>query len=133
MKPTYEQDFRRHRARIKKFTEKWAMHIGANIFKRDNYFSRDQGDFSGPDVLAISKCDWRYLTSSITWNMTRIVALDPTDRDLENYVIHELLHPMVHEMREEGIDHEERVVTQLQWAIRWTYEAGIKEGLRQSK
>ena len=33
--------------------------------------------------------------------------------DINYMVVHELLHVLVNEMREEGIDHEERVVTHL--------------------
>lgn len=130
MSETWEQSFRRHKKRIVGYSNKWAKILGVNNYKRYTYFTRNQSEFSSPGTVACVHCSWEYLEVAITWNMTKIIKLDPDDKDLEYMVIHEFMHTLVNEMRERGIKHEERVVTNLSWAIRWAYQAGVKEGKR---
>ena len=42
-----------------------------------------------------------------------------SNEELERTVVHELVHALVNELREGGIDHEERVVTTLTKAVLW--------------
>lgn len=75
-------------------------------------------------VVARSICDWRYATCTLQINEPELLEMNK--RDAEFVIVHELCHALVNEMREEGIDHEERVVTGLAKAFLWT-ETDCKE------
>jgi predicted SprT family Zn-dependent metalloprotease len=44
---------------------------------------------------------------------------------IEKIVVHELMHVFLNEMREKGIDHEERVATMLSQAFLWVKESQV--------
>lgn len=86
----------------------------------DLYFDRVGGDFregkgknDGWRVIARSRPQWEYMRGTITFNMPEIVTV--TDDELDQVMVHELLHFVVAEMSEPDDDgkHEERVVTAL--------------------
>ena len=49
-------------------------------------------------------------------------------KEIEKVVVHELMHVFLNETREEGIDHEERVATQLQKAFFWIRNGIMEDG-----
>lgn len=59
--------------------------------------------------LAFCESDWRYMTAVIKVNLDLLKEID--DKDLEEIVVHELMHVILNEMREGGTGHEERVAT----------------------
>jgi len=68
-------------------------------------------------VFAHTTVDWKY---SIAWIQVNLLAVNITpEEDLEEAVVHELVHILVNEMREGEMHHEERVVTGLQKAFIW--------------
>ena len=71
----------------------------------------------GLDCDALCETDWRYMESVITFNVSHLSGMD--ENTIEVTVVHELMHVFLNEMREQGIDHEERVATMLQKAFMW--------------
>jgi len=78
-------------------------------------------DHGGYNTAALCECDWRYQEATITFGMEKIRKLKKSD--IERTIVHELMHIFINEMREDGIDHEERVATQLQKAFMWIKDA----------
>ena len=74
-----------------------------------------------PDCAGKCDTDWRYQESHITLSMAKLREL--TKPEIEKVLVHELMHVFLNEMREEGIDHEERVATNLQKAFLWIRDA----------
>lgn len=62
--------------------------------------------------LAECDADWKYMQASIRFDLPQCSVV--SDETLQEVVVHELMHCVVHEMRTEGIAHEERVVSHLQ-------------------
>ena len=106
--------------RVTKYLKKWTYLLGLRWWQIYVCWSDDHDSFNrdGSTVVARTFSDWRYMTATVTFYLPAIK--DKTDEELEMYVIHELCHVLVNEMREQGIDHEERVVTTLQKAFFWT-------------
>ena len=97
---------------------KWWIHSSGLGYGRTNlYFEEFIKDESGPDVVGLCKSDWRYQESHITLALHKLRNMDA--EGIEEVVVHELIHIFLNEMREEGIDHEERVATNLQKAFMW--------------
>lgn len=53
--------------------------------------------------------NWQYLDATITVNTSVIKNMN--DEEIEYCVLHELMHIFLNEMREKGIEHEERCAT----------------------
>ena len=102
---------------------KWWVHwLGLGYWDMTLVFSDkkvNQGD--GYSRAGYCECQWKYLTATVTIYPKAIKHL--SEYEIERVVIHELVHVLINEMREAGIDHEERVVTQLQKAFNWVKES----------
>lgn len=70
-----------------------------------------------PNLTGRCHTDWRYQETTIYISLDAIKRMDKGE--IEKVVVHELMHVFLNEMREEGIDHEERVATNLQKAFVW--------------
>lgn len=70
-----------------------------------------------PKTAGSCDTDWRYQESTISINKQWLTKL--SKEGIEKLIVHELMHVLLNEMREEGIDHEERVATNLQKAFFW--------------
>ena len=120
--------------RLQAMADEWIQCIGLQWWHILFYYHRDSGAFgeSGEHLLPGSKAhtsaSWAYLDAAIHFNLSGLVGY--TDTQLEEVVVHELMHIMVHEMRSVAnceceqfdIRHEERVCTTLQRAFAWTKE-----------
>lgn len=73
------------------------------------------GQYS-PRCAATCTASWEYRQAQITFNMPLLAA--KKEEEIEEIIVHEMVHVLVNEMREKGIKHEERVVTELTWAFR---------------
>jgi hypothetical protein len=73
---------------------------------------------NGDIVAAKVHADWKYGVAHVYINLPAFKELKRWK--VERIIVHELVHILVNEMREEGIDHEERVVTGLAKAFIWT-------------
>jgi predicted SprT family Zn-dependent metalloprotease len=71
--------------------------------------------------------EWKYQTATITLYPKTMRHLTP--EEIENTVIHEIMHVFLNEMRAWSIDtdHEERCATQLQKAFSWVKNAKGKQ------
>ena len=110
---------------IEKLFSKWTYRLGLRWWNVKLYLYDDPQDIikhfrtdENNLVVAVSYCDWRYTSCTIDVNFPVIKQM--TKEDAERAIIHELCHALVNEMREEGIEHEERVVTCLTNAFMWT-------------
>lgn len=68
-------------------------------------------------IMARIFSDWRYGELVIHFNIQKLKGKNK--EEIDRIVVHELCHALVNEMREDGIDHEERVVTGLTKAFLW--------------
>lgn len=73
-------------------------------------FARHTDECDDPEtLLATCESDWRYMTAAIHVNVDLLEEQD--EADIEEYVVHELMHIILREMHEQDMDHEERVAT----------------------
>ena len=119
------------RNKIKRYLNLWVKQLGLGMWRIDAYYYDNpltvMKEFAAGEneiVYAEVTSDWRYMKAAIKFNMPALTG--KTDEEIEASVVHELCHILVCEMRTDGVDHEERVVTGLQLAFMWTREAGRK-------
>ena len=110
---------------IKKIFHKWTYRLGLrwwdvtlNLFDDPQEIIKHFQTSENNIVVATTWADWRYTTCTIGVNLPEMKKM--IKYDAEKVIIHELCHALVCEMREDGIDHEERVVTMLTNAFVWT-------------
>lgn len=110
--------------RANRFVRRWRSRLWLNDWQVDTTFYRE-GDGNGSardgfERIAWCHADWRYKLATVSINCPTFAATDAAEQ--EKTILHELLHAVVHEMREwapdgggptGAIDHEERVVTVL--------------------
>lgn len=112
----------------RKYFAWWSKWLGLNYGKVNLVFVdyiKDAGDtYINIGVAGKCEADWRYQESYVYLALN--VLRDMDKHDIELVVVHELMHVMLNEMREEGIDHEERVATNLQKAFFW-----VRDGVRE--
>lgn len=78
--------------------------------------------FDDSNVAAATvNVQWYYGKATIAVNLPALADLG--QEQIERIAVHELMHILINEMREDGILHEERVVTQLTKAIFWVRDA----------
>lgn len=111
----------------KKTFDWWLTQLGLKWWKVTILYIDDidtiHSHFS-EDVVMKCWADWRYMTATIEVNLLKLRTLE-SKQEIESVIVHELCHILVNEMREDGIDHEERVVTTLQKAFMWIRDSEI--------
>ena len=117
--------------KIRKACETWTYRLGLKWWEIEFNFVTDKAEaykMFGYDqesvVMARSYPDWRYMICTIYLNIPAMKSKEAWE--VEKIIIHELCHALVNEMREDGLDHEERVVTGLTKAFLWTEADAIK-------
>jgi hypothetical protein len=96
----------------------WVHYLGLKYWSVGCCFEDDEIITDSGDPLAgETSVEWKYLRAFITFYPKTMRHL--SESDIERVVIHELMHVFLNEMREDGIDHEERVATMLQKAFSW--------------
>jgi len=68
--------------------------------------------------------EWKYQTATVTFYPKAMRHLTP--KEIEEAVVHEIMHVFLNEMQEDGMHHEERCATQLQKAFSWV--KGARQG-----
>jgi len=102
----------------KKYFKYWRHWFGLSDWKiNTTYHTYLHAGRSGNNVAATSNASWEYMDADIQVNLA--VCSDFTEDEIEKVVIHELLHLVVNEMREDDIKHEEKVVSMLSNIIWW--------------
>ena len=115
---------------IEKYLHKWLSPLGLLWWEITITYYDDPKEilqkFKNPGgeniVPATVNSDWKYGTAFISINLPAFKGMK--NRQVERIIVHELVHILVNEMREEGIEHEERVVTGLSKAFMWTANNG---------
>jgi len=103
---------------IRKYFKWWVHWLGLEYWIVNCYFEDDEINKGNGYLLAGSTdVEWKYLHAYVTFYPKTMRHLSKSD--IECAVVHELMHIFLNEMREEGIDHEERVATILQKAFMW--------------
>lgn len=106
--------------RVMKVRNKWFRALGLGWWRVDyKWVDWIEPKHEGNTVLARCDVDWPYKEATITISLLQVKELD--DERLEYALLHEYMHIFVNEMRDdkEGIDHEERVCTDLAQAFIW--------------
>lgn len=115
--------YKRTRNRARRHFEKWTYLLGLGWWDVEVHWYdsgkafRKASGATGRNVAMRINADWRYAAATIHVNVPALAGL--SDEELERGVVHELCHALVNEMREDGIGHEERVVTMLSKAFMW--------------
>lgn len=102
---------------IEEYANWWTKWLGLRYWniKFETAKNPDEDGLAGTSAV-----DWRYQEATITFYLKTMKHMQPDE--IEKIVVHELMHIFLNEMREEGIDHEERVATMLQKAFMWVKE-----------
>lgn len=127
-----DAEFQTEKERLESMAEKWLKPLGLLWWRLHIVYSREPKKsevHNGAYVAGQAHVDWMYLEATITFYVPEFLGV--SDIDTERILVHECMHVLINEMREEGINHEERVCTMLASAFEWTREAGIEEGRRQ--
>lgn len=121
-----DKQLKRQKKRVLKHLRHWKVMLGLGVWRIDTewYDGRLPETRGGDDrniVLADMHVSWEYLKATMRVNVEAVAAL--SDERLEEVIIHELLHAVINEMRnysaDDGIYHEERVVSTLTSVIGW--------------
>ena len=97
------------------YLKKWCDLTWAGWWKINVLYKDAQGFYESEDetvstkTIAVCHTDWRYMHARIVVNSAVLETL--SEEEIEETAIHELMHVFLNEMREDGIDHEERVAT----------------------
>lgn len=130
-----DKAFKRQKKRVQKYLRHWKVMLGLGVWRIDVdwYDGRLPETRSLNDrdvVLADIHVSWEYLKATMRVNVAAVAGL--SDEQLEEVIIHELLHAVVNEMRnysaDDGIYHEERVVSTLTSVIGWVRDHYQTEG-----
>jgi hypothetical protein len=126
-----DAEYAEQKDRIIALSDKWLKPLGLGwwdirlTFQRSGYMEPKQN--TRDRSVAKCDCDWRYGHAEITFNMPLVA--EQNDDDMENIVVHELMHVFLNEMRwarqdgQDDIDHEERVASTLTKALLWLRES----------
>jgi hypothetical protein len=122
MQPRNEQQLR---AVIRRFVIKWKTNLFLGMWEV-NTVIRDYISRSDDNVLAECDTDWKYLRATVTFSYISLRGLD--ESEIEATVIHELLHIVIDELKEEQDyrNHAERVTSHLTNAM--VYLDGLSKG-----
>lgn len=121
-----EKAFKRQKKRIQKCLRHWKILLGLGVWRidiewYDGRLTETRTNDPHSTVLADIHVSWEYLKATMRVNVEAVSKLD--DEQLDELIIHELLHAVVNEMRnysaDDGIYHEERVVSTLTSVIGW--------------
>jgi len=107
----------------KKSFDFWTTWLGLRWWHVDAVYCADwksvSSEFGDENVVGRCYADWKYLKATIYINVLLMVEQGYNREEIDQVVLHELTHVLVNEMREEGIEHEERVATTLTKAFLW--------------
>jgi len=121
--------YKQQRKRCQKLFDAWIKRLGLKWYNVSITYYRDTDQFvadnrgEASDVMAVY-AHWEYMTAYIYVNVPAVLQLD--DSDLENAVVHELVHILTIEFTGNGDSisdekraHVEHVVTLLTKAFVW--------------
>lgn len=104
------------------YHEKWKRLLALSWWRSKVVFFNYLTNPDGSTFVASCDVNWQY--QDYTLNINEIDLRRRSNSTIERVVVHELLHAVVNEMREQGIKHEERVTTHLECAILFMLNKG---------
>lgn len=119
--------------RVRNLIERWGAPLGLRWWSEITWCYHDGDDSSwqrdnGQVVVMITNARWEYLWAVVDVNLAAVA--ERTDDQLEQDVLHELMHILLAEYKEcHGLHHLERTCTRLAQAFRWVREAGGRDGV----
>jgi hypothetical protein len=124
--PRRQKRIRRKVRLVKKAFKKWLTPLGLRWWRVTFVWSDKTPREKGQPIAGKTFADWRYHEATVYIYQPHLLYL--TDEEVEPFVLHELVHILVNEMRRCRMHHEERVVSDLTRAFRWTWQrVGTKE------
>ena len=118
-----DKEFEKLKATVQGYFLKWRTLLGLCQWDIIVYYEREASPDDGTrSTGAINTSSYPYKQAEITFYLP--VLKEWGKARTEKAVIHELTHLLVAEMRDcdKDLNHEERVVTDLTNAFKWTYE-----------
>jgi len=102
------------KAVIRKYLVKWKSNLYLGMWKIDWNIRDYLGAARDEGYSTTATCDtsWKYFTADIDFSYVQLKDME--ESEIEKIIIHELIHIVVNEMQEDGIEHEERVTSHLQ-------------------
>ena len=123
-------NFKKRKKLLGKIIDKWTYRLGLRWWhitfvltadpKAIKDIFRDKDVKKSDTIMGRTYADWRYKTATVYINVP--ATKGKTKRFLEKFIVHELAHIIVNEMREGKIRDEESVVTAITDAIFWTVD-----------
>lgn len=127
-----DREHARHCKEFNALIDQWRTDLFLGNWQIDTeHFRTGNGDVdqnTGQTPAAKCAADWRYMHAKVTCNCHMFEGM-PKGK-VEQVVIHELLHAVVHEMREwstkddSSVPHEERVVSHLTSVVEYLAKRG---------
>jgi hypothetical protein len=104
---------------INKYLRKWKTNLYLGMWRIDFNIRDYLGTTSQDGYSTAARCDtsWKYFTADIDFSYVQLKDME--EKEIEKIIIHELLHIVLNEMREDGLEHEERVTSHLQMIMSW--------------
>ncbi len=119
-----DQEYTATKDRLDAALDGWKSLLGLSAWRLVIRYYRDSGEFAtdtdshGEGVMAVTRAQWEYMQASIKFNVS--LCSESDDDELEDLVVHELMHVVLKETRYGtacdcafNVLHEERVATQL--------------------
>ena len=119
-----DKEFAAAKARVWKYVRKWDEPLGLRWWRQAHEWCREPiGEASeGRFVGGRATVDWKYRLVTYQWYLPGLAKL--LNDDIEETVVHEMMHVLVAEMRQwenanDALDHEERCCTVLARAFQY--------------
>lgn len=125
-----DKEYNEQRTRVRKLIKKWHQTLGLNWWRLKYEFKREKSEKDSDDDkdwATTARCiaSPNYLDATIIFYLPEIATMD--DNELEETVLHEMMHVFLSPMStKEKDDEEERVATTLARAFIYTYLDTVK-------
>ena len=119
-----DKEFNGLKNKIDRLMTKWRLPMGIGWWTVHRIYEREYADDDnkyGSDCHKGASCSVQYPYKTATIKFFMPALINESKDELERIIVHELTHILVNEMRdfEKGIEHEERVVSDLTSAFFW--------------
>lgn len=112
-----DADFEKQKARVLAMGKQWITLLWLRWWNIEWRWHRGRIDGESDHTAMATSSSWRYAEAVISVDLLQVAGWD--DQTLEKVIVHELMHPILHEMHSCNQDdgHEERVASWLQRAF----------------
>lgn len=119
-------DWKAERKRIRTIAKRWRYPLGLDEWHMTTRYTQGNLIVDGTvstGAVGCASVRWQYREAELDFNLEKTAKL--TDEELEEIYVHEAMHVILNEMRDEDIKHEERVASSLAFAF-----MRMRKGLR---